>query len=82
MKVLLDAGAHKSSQDLTKMTPLHHACMQPSGNEACARLLLGDKKSSESEGVRQEINARDISGCTPLLYCLNNKNRDLERVSA
>lgn len=81
MKLLLEAGAHKSTQDLAKMTPLHHACMLASGNEACVRLLLSEKKSPEEEGMRDLINTRDISGCTPLLYCLNNKNRELERVS-
>ena len=82
MKLLLEAGARKSTQDLAKMTPLHHACMLASGNEACVRLLLSEKKSAgKEEGMCDLINTRDISGCTPLLYCLNNKNRELERVS-
>lgn len=76
MKILLEAGAHKSVLDLAKMTPLHHACVHASNaSEACVQLLLGE------EGEEQEwVNARDISGCTPLLYCLNNKNRTLEKV--
>lgn len=85
MKILLEAGAHKSALDLAKMTPLHHACSYtlPSTNEACARLLLEETATSGKEGgtgVQDGVNARDISGCTPLLYCLNNKNRVLEKV--
>ena len=64
--------------DLAKMTPLHHACMH--ANETCVRLLLGRYKGKE--GVQEWIDARDISGCTPLLYCLNNKNRVLEKVNS
>ena len=53
------------------MTPLHYACM--GGSERCAKLLL---ESDCNVGV----NAKDISGCTPLLYCLNNKSRSMEKV--
>lgn len=76
VKILLDAGAQKFSLDVTKMTALHHACMHSS--EACVRLLLGETLTQE-EG-QEWVNARDISGCTPLLYCLNNKNRVLEKL--
>lgn len=85
MKILLEAGAHKSALDQTKMTPLHHACVNVSrANETCVRLLLGEKPSASAGNEVEErqnwVNARDISGCTPLLYCLNNKNRVLEKV--
>lgn len=77
MRILLAAGAQKSAVDLAKMTPLHHACMHAS--ESCVQLLVGEKLLEK--GVAEEwVNARDISGCTPLLYCLNNKNRVLEKV--
>lgn len=85
MKILLEAGAHKSALDQTKMTPLHHACVNVSrANETCVRLLLGEKPSASAGNEVEErqnwVNARDISGCTPLLYCLNNKNRVLEKL--
>lgn len=80
VKILLEAGAQKSILDLAKMTPLHHACIHASkASETCVRLLLGDTAAKEAEG-RDLVNTRDISGCTPLLYCLNNKNRVLEKV--
>lgn len=80
VKLLLEAGAHKSCLDLARMTSLHHACSQAHGNEACVRLLLGEEKPRKGEEPQDWVNARDISGCTPLLYCLNNKNRVLEKV--
>ena len=82
VKLLLKAGAHKWVLDQAKMTPLHHACMHTTkASEGCVRLLLGEKASTKLEEVGQDlVNARDISGCTPLLYCLNNKNRVLEKV--
>lgn len=78
MTTLLEAGAQKSMLDLAKMTPLHHACMCASASEDGVRLLLGEKGSADKG--QDWVNARDISGCTPLLYCLNNKNRVLEKV--
>lgn len=83
VRLLLEAGAQKSNLDQAKMTPLHHACMHASrASETCVRLLLGEKVSTEEEEEEGQnwVNARDISGCTPLLYCLNNKNRVLEKV--
>ena len=51
-------------------------------SETCVRLLLGETLTQIKKEEGQEwVNARDISGCTPLLYCLNNKNRVLEKVS-
>ena len=70
VKFLLEAGANKTAVDLAKMTPLHHACM--ANAEGCVRKLL--------EGNNIPVDAKDISGCTPLIYCLNNKNRILEKV--
>lgn len=81
VKLLLEAGAQKWVLDQAKMTPLHHACMHATkASEGCVRLLLGEKASTELERQEVGVNARDISGCTPLLYCLNNKNRVLEKV--
>ena len=80
VKLLLEAGAQKSCLDLARMTALHHACSQPQGNEVCVKLLLGEEKPGKGEESQNWVNARDISGCTPLLYCLNNKNRVLEKV--
>lgn len=71
VKTFLEAGASPSTADLAGMTPLHHACM--ANDDASARLLLAACNSVC-------VDAKDISGCTPLLYCLNNKNRSLEKV--
>ena len=27
------------------------------------------------------VDSKDVGGCTPLLYCVNNKNKSLEKVS-
>lgn len=70
VKYLLEAGANKSAVDLAKMTPLHHACL--ANADGCVRQLL--------EGSKVCVDAKDISGCTPLIYCLNNKNNSLEKV--
>ena len=70
-ELLLEAGAKCCSVDTAKMTPLHYACM--GGSEECAKLLL-EWDTSVS------VDAKDISGCTPLLYCLNNKSRSMEKV--
>lgn len=72
-RTLLNSGAHVCAIDLAKMTPLHHACMQ--GSEDCAHLLL------EQENSRDWVDSKDISGCTPLLYCLNAKNKPIEKAS-
>ncbi len=69
---LLENGANKTAVDLAKMTPLHHACMASA--DSCVRVLL--------EGNNVAVDAKDISGCTPLIYCLNNKNESLEKVGA
>ena len=29
---------------------------------------------------KMDVDSKDLSGCTPLLYCLNNKNKSLEKV--
>ena len=71
VKTFLEAGASPSAVDLAGMTPLHHACL--SNADKCARLLL-------EAGNSACVDAKDISGCTPLLYCLNNKNRSMEKV--
>ena len=55
------------------MTPLHYACM--GGSEPCAKLLL---ETNSTSGV--SVDAKDISGCTPLVYCLNHKSRSMEMV--
>lgn len=55
------------------MTPLHYACM--GGSEPCAKLLL---ETNSTSGV--SVDAKDISGCTPLVYCLNHKSRSMEKV--
>ncbi len=44
------------------------------------KLLLGGEFGKVTVGAQDCVNARDISGCTPLLYCLNSKNRVLEKV--
>ncbi len=71
VKFLLEVGANKAAVDLAKMTPLHHACM--ANADSCVRVLL--------DGNNVSVHAKDISGCTPLIYCLNNKNASLEKVS-
>ncbi len=70
VRFLLEKGANKTAVDQAKMTPLHHACM--TNADSCARVLL--------EGNNVAVDAKDISGCTPLIYCLNNKNKILEKV--
>lgn len=70
VQVLLDAGASRAAVDLAKMTPLHHACL--ANAESCVSRLI--------QGNEVCIDAKDISGCTPLIYCLNNKNSGLEKV--
>lgn len=52
------------------MTALHHACM--ANATSCVQELLQDPTTV--------VDSQDISGCTPLLYCLKNKNKDLEKV--
>ena len=71
VELLLEAGANCCAVDTARMTPLHYACM--GGSEPCAKLLL---ESSTSVSV----DAKDISGCTPLVYCLNHKSRSMEKV--
>ena len=71
VELLLEAGANCCAVDTARMTPLHYACM--GGSEPCAKLLL---ESSSSVSV----DAKDISGCTPLVYCLNHKSRSMEKV--
>ena len=71
MELLLEAGAKVCAVDTAKMTPLHYACM--GGSEECAKFLL------ESD-CNVCVDAKDISGCTPLLYCLNHKSRSMEKV--
>ena len=71
VEVLLEAGAKSCAVDTARMTPLHYACM--GGSEECAKILLESNCSVC-------VDAKDISGCTPLLYCLNNKSRSMEKV--
>ena len=71
VELLLEAGANCCTVDTARMTPLHYACM--GGSEPCAKLLL---ESSSSVSV----DAKDISGCTPLVYCLSHKSRSMEKV--
>ena len=71
MEILLEAGAKPCAVDTTKMTPLHYACT--GGSEECAKLLL-------ESNCDVCVDAKDISGCTPLLYCLNRKSRSMEKV--
>ena len=71
VELLLEAGANCCSVDTARMTPLHYACM--GGSEPCAKLLLESNCSVS-------VDAKDISGCTPLLYCLNHKSRSMEKV--
>jgi len=70
VRVLLERGAKPSTVDLARMTALHHACMADA--EECARLIL--------EVSKMDVDSKDLSGCTPLLYCLNNKNKRLEKL--
>ena len=67
----MEAGANCSTVDTARMTPLHYACM--GGSEQCAKLLL-------ESNTNVSVDAKDISGCTPLLYCLSNKSRSMEKV--
>ena len=69
--MLLEAGAKPCAVDVAKMTALHHSCLASS--EECVRVLL-------ASGSEAAVDAADMSGCTPLLYCLNNKNASVERL--
>ena len=73
VELLLEAGANCCTVDTARMTPLHYACM--GGSEPCAKLLL---ETNSTSGV--SVDAKDISGCTPLVYCLNHKSRSMEMV--
>lgn len=63
-------GVQAGSVDLVQMTPLHHACMASAGG--CVEELL------TQPGL--ELDSQDLNGCTALLYCLKNNNRELEKV--
>lgn len=63
-------GALTSSVDLAHMTALHHACMASASG--CVEELLAQP------GI--QLDSQDVGGCTALLYCLKNNNRDLEKV--
>lgn len=56
--------------DVAKATALHHACMASA--EGCVKVLL--------EAPDIAVDVKDASGCTPLLYCLNNRCKSLEKV--
>jgi ankyrin repeat protein len=70
VKLLLERGAQTSSVDVTHLTALHHACMASAAG--CVRQLLAQP------GI--ELDSQDLSGCTALLYCLKNRNSDLEKL--
>ena len=70
MPCFCGAGAQTSSVDVTHLTALHHACMASAAG--CVRQLLAQP------GI--ELDSQDLSGCTALLYCLKNRNSDLEKV--
>ena len=63
-------GGQTNSTDLVQMTALHHACL--AGTTSCVEWLLQDPATT--------VDCQDISGCTPLLYCFKNKNKELEQV--
>ena len=64
-------GAQAGSVDLAHMTALHHACLASAGG--CVDHLLAQPGTV--------LDSRDVSGCTALLYCLKNKNRNLEKAT-
>jgi ankyrin repeat protein len=70
MPCFCGAGAQTSSVDVTHLTALHHACMASAAG--CVRQLLAQP------GI--ELDSQDLSGCTALLYCLKNRNSDLEKL--
>ena len=70
MTYFFGAGVQTGNVDVAHLTALHHACMASAAG--CVKQLL------TQPGI--ELDSQDLSGCTALLYCLKNRNTDLEKV--
>lgn len=55
---------------MAHMTALHHSCI--ANAKECVELLIAQPGTM--------LDTHDINGCTALLYCLKNNNKQFEKV--